>query len=79
MENLKSETEWFDKATMVKEVSDLDCLVCPSLKVRGGRRGVELRCGHPDLLVRVRIRGQLGAVPVWCPRRKHLLKLMEKK
>jgi hypothetical protein len=74
---LKFETKALNKATMVKGLHDLDCLVCPCLKVRGGRRGIEFRCGHSALLVRVRIRGQLGVVPDWCPRKKAMLRDME--
>lgn len=75
MEHLKFETEWLDKATMVRELRDLDCMVCPSFKIKGGVRGVEFRCNHPALCVPVRFKGQLGAVPRWCPRKKAIAKL----
>lgn len=60
--------------TMVTALTDLDCLVCPMLKIKGGQRDITLRCSHPDMPVQVRLRKQLGEVPKWCPRRKVMLK-----
>ena len=78
---LKFETEALNKATMVKEVHDLDCLVCPHLKIKGGggskgRRGLIVRCHHPALCVPVRVELQFGKVPKWCPRSKAMMAVM---
>ena len=77
MATLKSETEALNLATMVKDVHDLDCVVCPFLKVRGGKGHIIIRCHHPDLCVPVRMRTQLGEVFPWCPRRKTMEKALK--
>ena len=75
---LKFETEALNKATMVKEVHDLDCLVCPHLKIKGGggRHQLVVRCHHPALCVPVRFDMQLSRVPKWCPRSKAMMAVL---
>lgn len=68
----KFESAQLNLATMVKAVHDLDCVVCPFLKVKGGHGHLVVRCHHPGLCVPVRIKIQKGKVFSWCPRRKAL-------
>lgn len=71
--SLKFETEALNLATRVKEVHDIDCVVCPCLRVKGGKREIVVHCNHPALSVPIRIRKQFGGIPKWCPRRKAML------
>ena len=72
MDDLKGETVGYEVAQLTKELDDLACVVCPDLKLRGTGKGLEWKCGNEDLFVRMRIRGNLELVPVWCPRAKAL-------
>jgi hypothetical protein len=73
---LKFETEALNKATMVKGLHDLDCIVCPYLKVVGGHQ-LLVRCHHPALCVPIRRTEQLSTVPKWCPRKRAMLRDMK--
>ena len=73
MNDLKGETIGYKVARLTKELDDLDCLVCPDLKLKGTGKGLEWRCSNEDLLVTpIRIRGDLRLLPIWCPRAKAL-------
>lgn len=72
MDDLKGETKGYEVAQLARELDNLDCLVCPDLKLKGTRRGLVWHCAHEDLLIRMRLRGNLELLPVWCPRAKAL-------
>ena len=78
---LKFETEALNRATMVREIRGLDCIVCPCLRVEGGKYGVVLHCEHELLCVPVRFRKHpivgFDIVPKWCPRKKAMLRNLE--
>ena len=76
---LKFEAEALNKATMVKEIHDLDCVVCPYLRVTGGKHGVKFHCIYRSFCVPVRLTRQLSGVPEWCPRKKMMLAAMKVK
>lgn len=77
---LKFETEALNRATMVRGVHDLDCVVCPCLKVTGGKHGIVVHCNHPALCMPVHLNTQFGSKPPkWCPRLKAMLAAMKVK
>lgn len=72
MSTLEFEHKQLDYAAMLGELHNLDCTVCPFLKVKGGHGHIVIHCHHPALSVPVRLKGQLDEVLRWCPRRKML-------
>jgi hypothetical protein len=72
MPTLEFERKRLNYAAKVREAHNLDCIVCPFLKVKGGRHDIVIRCHHPALSIPIRLRKVLIKVPKWCPRRKVL-------
>lgn len=72
MPTFEFERKQLDYAAMLRELHNLDCSVCPFLKVKGGYGHIVIHCHYPALSIPVRLRGQLGKIPKWCPRGKIL-------
>lgn len=77
VDKFKSETTGYKIAYLTRELSNLDCLVCADLRLKGTLRGLIWHCSNDALLVRMRLRGQIGKPPKWCPRKKILKREIE--
>lgn len=77
MDDLKKETIGYKVAQLTKELDNLDCIVCPDLKLKGTGRGIVWHCANEDLLVCVRTKRYSGGLPAWCPRAKALKRTLK--